>query len=188
MVHQCSAHVLGAQVRGVVIPTDLMQRESATAEMLLDPQLANRQVPDPAYARRCRELCDQTGALLIVDEVRAGLRLTTDCSWSLIGVEPDLSSWGKCLANGHPLSVLLGNDKSRKAASAIYVTGSFWYQAAPMAAALETLRIARETPYLVHLESLGTRLREGARHRRAERTKGAGNYHDYATRLHVSLR
>lgn len=117
--------------------------------------------PDPTYARRCRELCDQTGALLIVDEVRAGLRLTTDCSWSLIGVEPDLSSWGKCLANGHPLSVLLGNDKSRKAASAIYVTGSFWYQAAPMAAALETLKIARETPYLAHLEGLGTRLREG---------------------------
>ena len=57
--------------------------------------------PDPAYARRARELCDQTGALLVVDDVRAGLRLARDCSWSKIGVQPDLSTWGKCIANGH---------------------------------------------------------------------------------------
>ena len=60
--------------------------------------------PDPAYARKARELCDATGALLIVDDVRAGLRLARDCSWSRIGVKPDLSTWGKCIANGHPIS------------------------------------------------------------------------------------
>ena len=117
--------------------------------------------PDPAYARRARELCDQTGALLVVDEVRAGFRLSRDCSWSLLGVQPDLSSWGKCVANGHPLSVLLGNDKARKAAAAVYATGSFWYQAAPMAAALTTLRLIRETDYLERITALGVTLRAG---------------------------
>ena len=123
--------------------------------------------PDPAYARRARELCDQTGALLVVDDVRAGLRLARDCSWSRIGVQPDLSTWGKCIANGHGLSALLGNDKARKAAAAIYVTGSFWYQAAPMAGALETLRLVRETDYLERMFALGDRLRAGL-HERAE--------------------
>ena len=47
-------------------------------------------LPDPAYARRARELCDQTGALLVVDDVRAGLRIARDCSWSVLGVQPDL--------------------------------------------------------------------------------------------------
>ena len=117
--------------------------------------------PDPAYARRARELCDQTGALLIVDDVRAGFRLARDCSWSRLGVQPDLSTWGKCVANGHPISVLLGNDKARKAAAAIYVTGSFWFQAAPMAAALETLRLVRDTDYLERITGLGERLRDG---------------------------
>ena len=42
--------------------------------------------PDPAYAKRARELCDQTGALLVVDDVRAGFRVARDCSWSAIGV------------------------------------------------------------------------------------------------------
>ncbi|HEY8572560.1 aminotransferase class III-fold pyridoxal phosphate-dependent enzyme [Phenylobacterium sp.] len=126
--------------------------------------------PDPAYARRARELCDATGALLVVDEVRAGFRLTRDCSWTKLGVQPDLSSWGKCLANGHGLSALLGNDKARQAAASIYVTGSFWYQAAPMAAALETLRLIRDTDYLERITALGERLRGGL----AERAKAAG--------------
>ncbi|MBI1198419.1 MAG: aminotransferase class III-fold pyridoxal phosphate-dependent enzyme [Phenylobacterium sp.] len=126
--------------------------------------------PDAAYARRARELCDATGALLVVDEVRAGFRLSRDCSWSRIGVEPDLSSWGKCLANGHPLSVMLGSDKARKAASSIFVTGSFWFQAATMAAALETLRLIRETDYLERITALGERLRAGL----AERAAAAG--------------
>jgi glutamate-1-semialdehyde 2,1-aminomutase len=126
--------------------------------------------PDPAYAQRARELCDERGALLVVDEVRAGLRLARDCSWAKLGVAPDLSTWGKCIANGHALSALLGNDKARKAAASIYVTGSFWYQAAPMAAALETLRLVRETDYLERIEALGTRLRNGL----SERAHGAG--------------
>jgi glutamate-1-semialdehyde 2,1-aminomutase len=126
--------------------------------------------PDAAYARRARELCDATGALLVIDEVRAGFRLSRDCSWARFGVQPDLSSWGKCLANGHSISALLGSDKARKAAAAIYVTGSFWYEAAPMAAALETLRLIRDTDYLERITALGERLREGL----AERAEAAG--------------
>ena len=127
-------------------------------------------MPDPAYARRARELCDATGALLVVDDVRAGLRIARDCSWSAVGVQPDLSSWGKCFANGHPISALLGADKAKRAAAQIFTTGSFWYQAAPMAAALETLRRVRETDYLEHMEGLGTRLRAGL----AERAAASG--------------
>lgn len=126
--------------------------------------------PDPAYARRARELADRTGALLIVDEVRAGFRLSRDCSWSRIGVQPDLSTWGKCVANGHALSVMLGNDKARAAAASIYVTGSFWFQAATMAAALETLRLVRDTDYLERMTALGEALRTGL----DERAEAAG--------------
>ena len=126
--------------------------------------------PELAYARRARELADQTGALLVVDDVRAGLRVARDCSWSKIGVQPDLSTWGKCIANGHPISALLGNDKCRAAAASIYVTGSFWYAGAAMAAALETLKLVRETDYLERIEALGTRLRDGL----AERAAAAG--------------
>lgn len=118
-------------------------------------------LPDAAYAQRARELCDQTGAMLIVDDVRAGFRLARDCSWELIGIRPDLSCWGKCFANGHPISALLGSERCRKGAAAIFATGSFWFSAVPMAAALATLKVIRETDYLEQIERLGARLREG---------------------------
>ena len=70
--------------------------------------LIDQAEPNAAYARRARELCDRTGALLVVDDVRAGFKLARDCSWATVGVEPDLSAWGKCIANGHPISALLG--------------------------------------------------------------------------------
>ncbi|MFN3513689.1 MAG: aminotransferase class III-fold pyridoxal phosphate-dependent enzyme [Phenylobacterium sp.] len=121
----------------------------------------DQMAPTPEYARRARELCDAQGALLVVDDVRAGLRLARDCSWSLVGVKPDLSTWGKAIANGHPLSALLGAEAAREAAAGIYVTGSYWFSAAPMAAALETLSLVRETDYLERTQRLGGLLRQG---------------------------
>lgn len=117
--------------------------------------------PDPAYAKRARALCDATGALLIVDDIRAGFRLTRDCSWELMGVRPDLSTWGKSFANGLPISALLGSDSAREGAGSIYATGSFWFSAVPMAAAVKTLSILRESDYLEHMVALGEYLREG---------------------------
>jgi glutamate-1-semialdehyde 2,1-aminomutase len=134
----------------------------------------DQELPRPAYAKRARELCDETGALLIVDDVRAGFRLARDCSWALIGVNPDLSSWGKAIANGHPLSCLLGSRKAEAAASAIYVTGSYWFAAAPMAASLVTLDLIAKTDYLERSIELGQRLRSG--------------FNDAATRFGFSLR
>lgn len=119
----------------------------------------DQELPNAEYARKARELCDEHGALLIVDDVRAGFRLARDCSWSLVGVKPDLSTWGKAIANGHPISALLGADIARFAAATIYVTGSFWFSAAPMAASLATLKLIRETDYLERTIALGERLR-----------------------------
>jgi glutamate-1-semialdehyde 2,1-aminomutase len=121
----------------------------------------DQELPNPDYARRARELCDDHDALLIVDDVRAGFRLARDCSWSLVDVKPDLSCWGKAIANGHPLSALLGADKARTSAASIYVTGSYWFSTAPMAASLATLKLIRETDYLEHTQALGTALRTG---------------------------
>ena len=113
------------------------------------------------FARRVRAACDERGAVLILDDVRGGLRLARGSSWEPLGVQPDLSCWGKSIANGHPISALLGAEKLREAASSIYVTGSYWYAAAPMAAALETLRLVRESDYLEHIQDIGARLRAG---------------------------
>jgi glutamate-1-semialdehyde 2,1-aminomutase len=118
-------------------------------------------LPTPEFARTARRLCDEYGALLIVDDVRAGFRLARDCSWSTAGVQPDLSAWGKVIANGYPISALLGSDKAREAAHRIFVTGSFWFSAVPMAAAVATLDEIRGYDYLERIEETGRMLRRG---------------------------
>lgn len=121
--------------------------------------------PSRDYVETARRLCDEEDALLIVDDVRAGFRIARDCSWEPLGVRPDLSTWGKCIANGYPISALLGSEKAREAAKQIFVTGSFWFSATPMAAAIATLHEVRTTNYLERIQAAGTTLREGLQER-----------------------
>ncbi|MDF2231754.1 aminotransferase class III-fold pyridoxal phosphate-dependent enzyme [Albimonas sp. CAU 1670] len=116
---------------------------------------------EAAFARRLRELADEAGALLIMDEVRTGFRLAAGGSWEGLGVAPDIACWGKVLGNGQPISAVTGAERVREAAGSIYVTGSFWFAGAPMAAAIETLRQIAEGGYLARMRAAGARLREG---------------------------
>ncbi len=121
----------------------------------------DQEMVDEAFARGLRRICDERGAALIIDEVRAGFRLARGGSWESLGVDADLSAWGKAMANGHPISVTLGSEAWREAAGRIYSTGSFWYAAVPMAAALETIRIVDEDDVVAAITARGRQLREG---------------------------
>ena len=119
------------------------------------------EAPQPAFAQGVRELCDRTGAALILDDVRCGLRLHDGGSWEPLGVKPDLSAWSKAIANGYALGAVLGTEPLREAANSIYVTGSFWYQSVPMAAGLATLQVLSDEGTVAHMEHVGTLLRQG---------------------------
>ncbi len=121
----------------------------------------DQELVDPAFARGLRELCDRAGAALILDDVRCGFRLQLGSSWEPVGVRPDLSAWSKAIANGHPLAAVLGSDAFRDGAARIYVTGSFWFSAVAMAAAIATIRALRAENAIATMSRLGTELRSG---------------------------
>jgi glutamate-1-semialdehyde 2,1-aminomutase len=115
----------------------------------------------PEFARQLRALCDRIGAALVIDEVRAGFRVHDGGSWEPIGVAPDLSAWSKSIANGYPLAAVLGSAGYAEAAARIFVTGSFWFQAVPMAAAVATITAIREEGAVPAMVRTGAMLREG---------------------------
>jgi glutamate-1-semialdehyde 2,1-aminomutase len=121
----------------------------------------DQELVDPAFARGLRALCDATGAALILDDVRCGFRLHLGSSWEPVGVDPDLSAWSKAIANGHPLAAVLGNDAFRTGAQQVFVTGSFWFSAVPMAAAIATITALGEENAVEAMTRTGSALREG---------------------------
>ena len=121
----------------------------------------DQEMPTVAFAVAARELCDAAGAALMLDEVRAGMRLHTGGSWELLGVRPDLSAWSKAIANGRALSAGTGSEWLRDPAARSFVTGSFWGGAVPMAAALATLRVVQRDDVPARIERLGRMLRDG---------------------------
>jgi glutamate-1-semialdehyde 2,1-aminomutase len=124
-----------------------------------------QELPTPEFARRTRELCNEMGAALILDDVRAGFRLHLGGSWELLGVRPDLSAWSKAIANGHALAAVTGADRFREAATQVFLTGSFWCGAVPMAAAVATLTELRRIDGPARMKEMGTRLRMGLEER-----------------------
>ncbi|MDF3213770.1 aminotransferase class III-fold pyridoxal phosphate-dependent enzyme [Mesorhizobium sp. M7A.F.Ca.CA.001.09.2.1] len=121
----------------------------------------DQELPTAAFAKRARELTTAADAALIVDDVRAGFRIDLAGSWEPLGVRPDLSAFSKAIANGYPLAAIAGTDRFREAATKVYVTGSFWYGAVAMAAAIATISTLRDTDAVTHMTQAGDRLRSG---------------------------
>ena len=63
-----------------------------------------------------RELCDSTGALLLVDEIQSGMGRTGEwCSYQHYGIQPDVTTLAKPLAGGIPMGAMLCTDEAARA-------------------------------------------------------------------------
>lgn len=115
----------------------------------------------PEFLRAARDICDRADAALILDDVRASFRIDIRGSWAPEGIRPDLSAMSKSIANGWPLAAVVGGEKFRQAASKVFVTGSFWYGAASMAASIATIGVLKRDNVIGHIAAMGERLRAG---------------------------
>lgn len=127
-------------------------------------------MPAPGFLETIRELCTRHGAVMIVDDVRAGFRLNMGGSLQHFGVTPDMVVYSKALANGYPLAAMLGSEALRKGARGVFVTGTFFTQAVPIAAAIATLDEMVRRDSIAHMERVGRRLMDGL----AARAEAAG--------------
>ena len=129
-----------------------------------------QELPTPEFARRVRAVCDETGAAMIMDDVRAGFRLDLRGSWGNLNIQPDLAAWSKAIANGHALAAVTGRNRFRQAATSVFTTGSFWCGSVPLAAALATLTELRRIDGPAQMRAAGQKLRDGL----AERARHHG--------------
>ncbi|MBI9077024.1 MAG: aminotransferase class III-fold pyridoxal phosphate-dependent enzyme [Desulfatibacillum sp.] len=103
------------------------------------PTFVDNEMPAPGYWEKVETLCKAKGIVLIVDDIRCGFRLDMRGSHEYFGFKPDLVCFCKAIGNGYPISALVGTDALKNDAAKVFYTGSYWFSAAPMAAALATL-------------------------------------------------
>ena len=125
------------------------------------PTLHDNEMPADGYWRQVEALCRSNGIVLVLDDVRTGFRIHLAGSNVAYGFSPDLICFGKALGNGYPISALVGTDALRQAAQDVFYTGTQFYSAAPMAAALATIDLLHETDAIPRMAALGTRLGDG---------------------------
>lgn len=126
--------------------------------------------PRDRFLHKLKELCHSHGALFILDEMITGFRWHKGGAQKHYGIQPDLSTFGKAMANGFSVSALAGRREFMRLGGLDHVdrprvfmlSTTHGAETHALAAAIATMQIYQSEPVIEHLERQGERLREGA--------------------------
>ncbi len=119
------------------------------AAIIVEPVAANMGVvpPEPGFLEGLRRLCDESGALLIFDEVITGFRLALGGAQEFFGVRADLVTFGKIIGGGMPVGAYGGKRALMELVApcgGVYQAGTLSGNPVAMAAGLAQLRHLRD--------------------------------------------
>ncbi|MGC9197525.1 MAG: aspartate aminotransferase family protein [Acidobacteriaceae bacterium] len=117
------------------------------------------------FLAAARELCDSTGALLLLDEIQSGIgRTGTWCAYQHYGIQPDVTTLAKPLAGGVPIGAMLCTEQAARAFSPGMHGTTFGGNPLACALAIAVIDEIKQSHLLDHIASVGsyflTRLRE----------------------------
>jgi glutamate-1-semialdehyde 2,1-aminomutase len=138
-----------------------MRYPGEVAAVVMEP--VNLVLPEPGYLEGVRELTRQHGALLVFDEMVTAFRLANGGAQELFGVTPDLACLGKGMANGMPLSAIVGAREHMRLLPDTAWGMTFRGETASLAAGLAVTRVLRREPVSEHLADVGSRVRDAFR-------------------------
>jgi glutamate-1-semialdehyde 2,1-aminomutase len=135
------------------------------AAVLVEPIAGNMGVvrPAPGFLESLRSLTQRHGALLIFDEVMTGFRVSRGGAAGLLGITPDLSTFGKVIGGGLPIGAYAGSRKLLEQVAPqgrVYQAGTFSGNPISVAAGLATLDLLDARAY-ARLEDASARLHAG---------------------------
>ena len=110
------------------------------------------------FLQQVKALCHQYGALFILDETITGFRFSLGGAQQLFDVIPDLATFGKGMANGYPISAVVGRKDIMMLMEDIFFSGTFAGETLSLAATKATLSKIQNDQVLEHIHAMGTRL------------------------------
>lgn len=119
------------------------------------------QEPQDNFLQKVIDLTHQQGALFVLDEICTGFRYAMGGAQQYYKVMPDLACFGKAMANGFPISAIVGKKEYMKQLEEVFFSMTFGGETASLRAAIETIQELRQKNALKKIWRLGKTLREG---------------------------
>jgi glutamate-1-semialdehyde 2,1-aminomutase len=117
--------------------------------------------PKPGFLDGVRKIADETGAVLVIDEITAAFRMNSGGVHLLYGLEPDIAVFAKAIGNGYPMGAVIGRGNIMDAAQKSFISSTNWTERIGPSAALATIKKFTRIDASKHLIKCGKRVQEG---------------------------
>lgn len=135
------------------LKTLVNQYDGQVAAIIMEPM--NIEYPKAGYLAEVQALAKAHGIVLIFDETITGCRFAKGGAQELFGITPDLATFGKGLANGFPLSAIVGKTDIMGLMEDVFFSGTFGGETASLAAAKVVLEKVDNLNIPAQLEQTG---------------------------------
>lgn len=119
------------------------------------------EAPSREWLQVLREETRRVGAVLVFDEIKTALRVSSGGAVARWGGDPDLVVLGKAIANGFPLSAVGGREEIMRGVERTWISSTMATEFVSLAASRATLRAASASLLHEHLAKVGSRLHDG---------------------------
>jgi glutamate-1-semialdehyde 2,1-aminomutase len=120
-------------------------------------------MPKAGYLEKIRELCDEYGIVMVMDEVKTGFRIANGGAQQYFNIQADLVTYAKSLGNGFPIAAIAGKEQVMMTVEpgAVAHGGTYSGNMVGTAAADKTLEILEEEPVIETINARGNALKSG---------------------------
>jgi glutamate-1-semialdehyde aminotransferase len=132
--------------------------KNKVAGVVMEPM--NYEEPKDNFLQKVKELTHKNRALLVFDEVITGFRWSLGGAQEYFGVVPDLACFGKSMANGMPVSALVGKKEYMKKVKDVFYSFTFGGEALSLAAAIATIKEMEKKKVIDYIWQKGKELKD----------------------------
>ena len=137
------------------------QNKGEVACVIMQPIESSKEPPQEGFLQGVKKIAHENNAVLIFDEIRSGFRVAMGGALEYFNVIPDLACFSKAMANGYPISVVIGTREVMAPSEKTRISATFFPNTFPMVAALATIKELEDRDGIKYMWKQGTKIVKG---------------------------